>query len=124
MNAGFHVLWAQVKEQSRNAPVFPAGQMLPFVLVSLIFFLWGMSNNLTDILQQQFKKSFELNVLAGSVGLGCGSSWRMERWAIPAGLFMRKLGYKAGILTGSARLRNGDCAVSARGVPGAISVCS
>ena len=42
-------------------PVFPVGQMTLFVLVTVLFFLWGMSNNLTDILVQQFKKSFELS---------------------------------------------------------------
>jgi MFS transporter, FHS family, L-fucose permease len=46
----------------RKAPhVFPAGQMTLFVLVTVLFFMWGMSNNLTDILVQQFKKSFELS---------------------------------------------------------------
>jgi FHS family L-fucose permease-like MFS transporter len=73
--------------------------MLPFVLVSLIFFLWGMSNNLTDILQQQFKKSFELNVLQAQL-VSVAVFLAYGTMAIPAGLFMRKLGYKAGILTG------------------------
>ena len=35
--------------------------MVLFSLVTVLFFLWGMSNNLTDILVQQFKKSFELS---------------------------------------------------------------
>ena len=48
-------------ESTKNIPVFPVGHMLPFVLVTVLFFLWGMSNNLTDILVQQFKKSFELS---------------------------------------------------------------
>ena len=48
-------------EAGKQHPVFPVGQMLPFVLVTVLFFLWGMSNNLTDILVQQFKKSFELS---------------------------------------------------------------
>ena len=46
-----------------TAPVFPTGQMALFVLVTVLFFLWGMSNNLTDILVQQFKKSFELSLI-------------------------------------------------------------
>src|ERR1035437_7444350 len=44
-----------------NAPVSPMGQMALFVMVTVLFFLWGMSNNLTDILVQQFRKSFELS---------------------------------------------------------------
>ena len=33
--------------------VFPTGHMVLFSLVTVLFFLWGMSNNLTDILVQQ-----------------------------------------------------------------------
>jgi FHS family L-fucose permease-like MFS transporter len=80
-------------------PVFPIGQLLPFALVTGIFFLWGMSNNLTDILVQQFKKSFELNLLQAqlvqtSVFLAYGTM------AIPAALLIRRLGYKGGIVSG------------------------
>src|ERR1700676_4404846 len=49
------------KATGEKHPVFPVGHMLPFVLVTVLFFLWGMSNNLTDILVQQFRKSFELS---------------------------------------------------------------
>ncbi len=37
--------------------------MLPFLLTTLIFFFSGISNNLTDILVQQFHKSFSLSLL-------------------------------------------------------------
>ena len=48
-------------ESSKGVAVFPLGQMALFVMVLVLFFLWGMSNNLTDILVQQFRKSFELS---------------------------------------------------------------
>jgi FHS family L-fucose permease-like MFS transporter len=80
-------------------PVFPVGQMTLFVLVTVLFFLWGMSNNLTDILVQQFKKSFELSQFsaqlvqtANFLGYFC--------MAIPAALVMRRWGYKAGMVMG------------------------
>ena len=82
-----------------SGAIFPVGQMLPFVLVTAIFFLWGMSNNLTDILVQQFRKSFELDTVQAqlvqtAVFLAYGIM------AIPAAQFMRRFGYKAGVLTG------------------------
>jgi MFS transporter, FHS family, L-fucose permease len=55
------------KEICSGDSVFPSGQMLLFVLVTVLFFLWGMSNNLTDILVQQFKKSFELSQLGAQL---------------------------------------------------------
>ena len=46
-----------------HEPLFPAGQMLPFVLVTVLFFLWGVPNNLNDVLIRQFMKSFAINRL-------------------------------------------------------------
>jgi FHS family L-fucose permease-like MFS transporter len=73
--------------------------MLPFVLVVVLFFIWGMSNNLTDILVQQFRKGFNLSQLQAQMvqsavftGYFC--------MAMPAALLMRRWGYKAGILVG------------------------
>lgn len=79
--------------------VFPTGFMLPFMLTTLIFFFWGMSNNLTDILVQQFRKSFSLSLLQAqltqtSVFLAYGTM------AIPSAILMRRFGYKAGLLCG------------------------
>jgi MFS transporter, FHS family, L-fucose permease len=82
-----------------KAPMFPGHHRLLFALVTVLFFLWGMSNNLTDILVQQFKKSFELTQLsaqlvqtANFLGYFC--------MAIPAALLMRRWGYKAGTIAG------------------------
>ena len=47
-------------EDGKKYPIFPVRHLLPFIFVTVLFFLWGMSNNLTDILVQQFRKSFEL----------------------------------------------------------------
>ena len=75
------------------------GHLLPFVLVTLLFFLWGMSNNLTDILVQQFKKSFELSQFSAQL-VQTANFFGYFCMAIPAALLMRKWGYKAGMVTG------------------------
>jgi MFS transporter, FHS family, L-fucose permease len=70
-----------------------------FAVVSALFFLWAIPNNLNDILIRQFMKSFAIGRLqAGLVQ----SAFYMGYFllAIPAGLLTRKAGYKAGILTG------------------------
>jgi FHS family L-fucose permease-like MFS transporter len=82
-----------------NAPVFPVGQMALFVLVTVLFFLWGMSNNLTDILVQQFKKSFELSTFSAQL-VSTANFTGYFCMAIPAALVMRRWGYKAGMLSG------------------------
>src|ERR1700722_18534313 len=83
----------------KKHPVFPVGHLFPFVMVTVLFFLWGMSNNLTDILVQQFKKSFELSQFSAQL-VQTANFFGYFCMAIPAALLMRKWGYKAGMVTG------------------------
>ena len=73
--------------------------MLTFLLTTLIFFVWGMSNNLTDILVQQFKKSFELNVVQAQL-VQTAVFLAYFVMAMPAALLMRRFGYKMGLVVG------------------------
>jgi FHS family L-fucose permease-like MFS transporter len=73
--------------------------MLPFALVTALFFLWGVPNNFNDILIRQFMKSFEINRLqAGLIQFAFYLGYFFL--AFPAGVIMRRAGYKAGILIG------------------------
>jgi FHS family L-fucose permease-like MFS transporter len=86
--------------------LFPAGQLVPFILVTFLFFLWGIPNSMNDVLIRQFMKSFELSRLqAGLVQ----SAFYMGYFtlAIPAALLMKRLGYKAGFITGLLLLSSG-----------------
>jgi FHS family L-fucose permease-like MFS transporter len=73
--------------------------MVLFSLVTVLFFLWGMSNNLTDILVQQFRKSFELSPPSAQL-VQTANFLGYFFMAMPAALLMRKWGYKAGMVTG------------------------
>jgi MFS transporter, FHS family, L-fucose permease len=84
---------------NKGHSVFPTGHMLLFSLVTVLFFLWGMSNNLTDILVQQFKKSFELSPVSAQL-VQTANFLGYFFMALPAALLMRKWGYKAGMVTG------------------------
>ena len=86
-------------QDALGKPVFPAGALVAFGLVTAIFFLWGMSNNLTDILVQQFKKSFELTLLEAQL-VQTAVFVAYGTMAIPAALLMRRYGYRVGLLTG------------------------
>jgi MFS transporter, FHS family, L-fucose permease len=83
----------------RDTSMFPKGQMPLFILVTVLFFLWGMSNNLTDILVQQFKKSFELSQFAAQL-VQTANFLGYFCMAIPAALIMRRWGYKTGMVLG------------------------
>ena len=70
-----------------------------FALVVSLFFLWGIANNLNDILIKQFKKAFELSDFrAGLVQSAFYVGYFLL--AIPASLVTRHHGYKAALLAG------------------------
>jgi FHS family L-fucose permease-like MFS transporter len=75
--------------ESRHGRVFPVGQGTLFALVIVVFFLWGMSNNLTDTLVQQFRKSFELNLIEAQL-VQTSVFPAYGTMAIPAALQMRR----------------------------------
>ncbi|MFP5235650.1 MAG: L-fucose:H+ symporter permease [Acidobacteriota bacterium] len=87
------------RREGRHAPLVPAGRMLPFVLVTALFFLWAIPNNFNDILIRQFMKSFQINRLeAGLVQFAFYLGYFFL--AYPAGELMRRFGYKAGLIVG------------------------
>src|SRR6478735_1909514 len=91
---------------TRHQALFPTGHLLPFFLVTALFFLWGVPNNLNDVLIRQFMKSFEISRFqAGLVQ----SAFYMGYFvlAIPAALLMKRAGYKAGLVTGLLLLAAG-----------------
>jgi MFS transporter, FHS family, L-fucose permease len=83
----------------REVPLLPSGVLRPFVLVTGLFFLWGLPNNLNDVLIRQFMKSFAINRFqAGLVQSAFYLGYFLL--AMPAGILIKQRGYKAGFLTG------------------------
>ena len=79
---------------------------MPFVVVTVLFFLWAIPNNLNDILIRQFMKSFDIN-RSSAAGIQIWFYLGYFLLAIPAGQLMRRFGYKAGIVTGLCLLGSG-----------------
>lgn len=85
--------------QSHSAPLFPRSRLVPFVLVTALFFLWGIPNNLNDVLIRQFIKSFEMTRLgAGLIQFAFYLGYFFL--SMPAALLMQRYGYKVGLVTG------------------------
>jgi FHS family L-fucose permease-like MFS transporter len=88
-----------IEDRSANKRLVPAGFLIPFLLVTALFIMWGIVNNLNDVLIRQFMKSFAISRLqAGLVQ----SAFYMGYFllALPAALLMRRWGYKAGFIAG------------------------
>ena len=90
---------SQAKIENGGARLFPREFLVPFILVTVLFFLWGIPNNLNDVLIRHFMKSFEISRFqAGLVQ----SAFYMGYFllAMPAAFMMRRAGYKSGFVVG------------------------
>lgn len=89
-----------MKKKGRvNKGFISSGNLIPFILVTTLFFMWGIPNNLNGVLIKQFMKSFELTVFKAGL---IQSAFYMGYFflAVPAAILMRKYSYKAGIIFG------------------------
>ncbi len=94
-----------LNKEDIHARLIPAGRLLPFLVVTPLFFLWAIPNNLTDFLIRQFMKSFEINQSSAAQLQVIFVGYFLM--AIPAGQIMRWLGYKAGLMTGLVLMGSG-----------------
>ena len=67
-----------------EAPLIPAGRLLPFLVVTVLFFLWAIPNNLNDILIRQFMKSFNINRSSAAASRS-GFIWATFCWRFRPG---------------------------------------
>lgn len=89
-----------------KSQLVPRHLLLPFILVTTLFFAWGFANDITNPMVKAFSKIFRMSVTDGAlVQLAFyGGYFAM---AFPAAFFIRKYSYKAGILVGLALYAGG-----------------
>jgi len=79
--------------------IVPKKLIIPFILITSMFALWGFANSVTDPMVQAFKKVLELsNSQAAWVQMAFYGGYFCM--ALPAAFFVRKFSYKTGILIG------------------------
>ena len=74
--------------------------MWPFVLVTSLFFLWGLAHSILDVLNKHFQETME--------GVGKTESALVQAvmyggyfvMALPVGQIIKRYGYRAGVITG------------------------
>ena len=86
---------------TKSAPVVSRELLIPFILITSLFALWGFANDITNPMVSAFKKILELNNTQASwVQMAFyGGYFTM---ALPAAIFAKRYSYKAGILIGLA----------------------
>src|SRR5215210_4179778 len=72
---------------------------LPIILVTSLFFLWGLAYGLLDVLNKHFQETLNITRQRSTL-LQAAYFGAYFLIALPAGLFMQRAGYKKGIITG------------------------
>ncbi|WP_100610102.1 L-fucose:H+ symporter permease [Confluentibacter lentus] len=87
--------------KTTKIPVVAKSIILPFILITSLFALWGFANDITNPMVSAFKKVLELdNFQASLVQMAFyGGYFTM---ALPAAIFVNKYSYKKGVLLGLA----------------------
>ncbi|TXK49845.1 L-fucose:H+ symporter permease [Pontibacter qinzhouensis] len=82
-----------------KASLFRAGTTWPFILITSLFFLWGLANNMTDTLLAAFKRIMSMSDFQ--------TAWIQYAFygayfflALPAAIIIKKFTYKTGVLLG------------------------
>jgi FHS family L-fucose permease-like MFS transporter len=73
--------------------------LFPFILVTSLFFLWGFAHSILDVLNKHFQDILHVSkAQSGLVQAAVYGGYFLA--AIPAGLFIKRFGYKKGIILG------------------------
>lgn len=86
---------ARIKEN-----LIAPGNLLPFILITSLFLLWGLANNMTDTLLAAFKRIMSMTDARTSlIQISCyGLGYFF--FALPAAIFIKRYSYKSGVLLG------------------------
>ncbi|WP_102406481.1 sugar MFS transporter [Parabacteroides bouchesdurhonensis] len=73
--------------------------LIPFILITSLFLLWGFAHGLLDVLNKHFQGAFTMTKAeSGLVQFSTYIAYFLM--ALPAGAFMKRYGYKKGIILG------------------------
>lgn len=73
--------------------------LMPFILVTSLFFLWGFAHSILDVLNKHFQEVLVISKTKSAMvqAVVYGGYFLM---ALPAGMFIRKYGYRMGVILG------------------------
>ncbi|SNQ43166.1 L-fucose:H+ symporter permease [Cellulophaga lytica] len=85
---------------TNNKPIVKKELLFPFIMITSLFALWGIANDLTNPMVSAFKKVMpELSNMQASL-VQFAFYFGYFFMALPAALFIRKYSYKSGIVLG------------------------
>ena len=86
--------------------------LIPFIFISFLFFLWGIAHGMIDTLDKHFQQILHLTKSQSSL-IQFSLYGAYFGMALPAGFFMRRYGYKKGIVLGLSLFAAGAFLIAA-----------
>jgi FHS family L-fucose permease-like MFS transporter len=88
------------------------GFLVPFILITSLFFLWGIAHGMLDTLNKHFQDMLHMSkAQSGMIQFSVYMAY--FGMALPAGYFMKQFGYKRGIILGLSLFSSGAFLIAA-----------
>lgn len=73
--------------------------LLPFILITSLFFMWGFARSILDVLNKHFQESLEISIFQSTM-IQATTYVAYALMALPAGIFITRYGYRRGVVLG------------------------
>lgn len=95
-----------------NKKLTTSQYLFPFVLITSLFFLWGMAHGMLDVLNKHFQEILSISkAKSGLIQFAMYMAY--FSMALPAGYFMKRFGYRKGIILGLSLFSLGALLIAA-----------
>ena len=73
--------------------------LVPFILITSLFFLWGFARAILDVLNKHFQNALHISITHSAL-IQVTTYLGYFLMAIPAGIFINRYGYRRGVVFG------------------------
>ncbi len=73
--------------------------LLPFILITSLFFMWGFARAILDVLNKHFQESLSISIVHSTM-IQATTYVAYALMALPAGIFITRYGYRRGVVLG------------------------
>lgn len=88
-----------LNQETENHSVSDKKYLVPFILITSLFFLWGFARAILDVLNKHFQNALHISITQSAM-IQVTTYLGYFLMAIPAGFFINKYGYRRGVVFG------------------------
>jgi FHS family L-fucose permease-like MFS transporter len=102
----------EISSYENRQKLVTQGFLVPFILITSLFFLWGIAHGMLDTLNKHFQDMLHMSkAQSGMIQFSVYTAY--FGMALPAGYFMKRFGYKKGIILGLSLFSSGAFLIAA-----------